>query len=211
MFTKVLSGDAQGCLAILGKTKILPKGTYLAGGTALALHFGHRVSVDLDFFTPESFDQPIISLKLKKLGKYAEDRVAEDTLLWAYGQTHCSLFTYPYPVLFSTHDFLGVSILDPREIGAMKLGAVMNRGTKKDFVDLYELSFFQNISLDSCLEIYREKYGNFESRVYSILLGLSYFAETEETEMPQMFREVNWEKIKRYFIAETVRLKTKYL
>jgi len=198
-------------LALLGKTKILPKGTYLAGETALALHFGHRISIDLDFFVPDSFDQPTLSVKLGKLGKYTEDRVAKDTLLWVYGQTHCSLFRYSYPVLLPTHDFFGMSILDPEEIGAMKLGAVINRGTKKDFVDLYELSYYQNISLDKCLKIYEEKYGNFESRVYSILLGLSYFVETEETEMPRMFRKVDWEKIKKYFIAETARLRVKYL
>ena len=211
MFTKVLPGDAQECLAILGKTNTLPKGTYLAGGTALALHFGHRISVDLDFFIQKSFHQPTLSFELKKLGKYTEDRVADDTLLWAYGQTHCRLFRYSYPVIFPTHDFLGIPILDPREIGAMKIGAVMNRGTKKDFVDLYELSYYQNISLDSCLEIYREKYGNFESGVYSFLLGLSYFVETETTEMPKMFRKVDWGQIKKYFSGETIRLKKKYM
>ena len=93
----------------------------------------------------------------------------------------------------------------------MKIGAVMNRGTKKDFVDLYELSYYQNISLDSCLEIYREKYGNFESGVYSFLLGLSYFVETETTEMPKMFRKVDWGQIKKYFSGETIRLKKKYM
>lgn len=211
MFTKVLPGDAQECLALLGKTKILPRGTYLAGGTALALHFGHRISVDLDFFTPKSFGQSDLSVGLKKLGKHTEDRVAKDTILWAYGQTHCSLFRYSYPILLPLHDFLGIPILDPKEIGAMKLGAVISRGTKKDFIDLYELSFYQDISLDSCLEIYKEKYGNFESRVYSIFMGLSYFVETEETEMPQMFKKVDWGKIKKYFIAETARLKAKYL
>ena len=30
---------------------ILPKGFYLGGGTALAIYFGHRASVDLDWFT----------------------------------------------------------------------------------------------------------------------------------------------------------------
>ena len=30
---------------------------YLAGGTGLALHFGHRLSVDLDFFIADLFDE----------------------------------------------------------------------------------------------------------------------------------------------------------
>ena len=34
----------------------LPPQTYLAGGTAVALHLGHRLSIDLDFFTPHDLD-----------------------------------------------------------------------------------------------------------------------------------------------------------
>lgn len=45
MFTKTLSENAQKSLALLGKG-VLPPNTYLAGGSALALHFGHRRSID---------------------------------------------------------------------------------------------------------------------------------------------------------------------
>ncbi|MBI4100102.1 nucleotidyl transferase AbiEii/AbiGii toxin family protein, partial [Candidatus Microgenomates bacterium] len=64
MFTGTLPVNAQESLALLGKTKCLPKGTYLAGGSGLALHFGHRMSEDFDFFTPNSFDQDALVKKL---------------------------------------------------------------------------------------------------------------------------------------------------
>jgi len=54
MFEQVLSKDAKKSLAVLGKSGLL-KNAYMAGGTALALQIGHRVSVDFDFFTPKEF------------------------------------------------------------------------------------------------------------------------------------------------------------
>ena len=70
MFTGTLSVEAQNALALLGKNKILPKNTFLAGGSALALQFGHRISVDFDFFTPTSFDGEELRQKLEKIGEF---------------------------------------------------------------------------------------------------------------------------------------------
>jgi len=49
MFDKVITERTKSTLALLGKEEILKK-CYLAGGTAMALQFGHRLSFDLDFF-----------------------------------------------------------------------------------------------------------------------------------------------------------------
>lgn len=53
MFASVLSDDAQNALAVLGKSGLLSQ-AYLAGGSALALQYGHRRSEDFDFFSTES-------------------------------------------------------------------------------------------------------------------------------------------------------------
>ena len=50
MFEQILSKQAKDALALLGAIKVLPQGTYLAGGTALALQLGHCLSYDFDFF-----------------------------------------------------------------------------------------------------------------------------------------------------------------
>ncbi len=55
MFTKTLSATARCSLAVLGKSGLIEE-TYLAGGSALALHLGHRQSIDFDFFTSKHFD-----------------------------------------------------------------------------------------------------------------------------------------------------------
>lgn len=65
MFEQVLSKDAKKSLAVLGKSRLL-KDAYLAGGTALALQMGHRISVDFDFFTNKEFNGKIFVPRLKK-------------------------------------------------------------------------------------------------------------------------------------------------
>ncbi len=51
MFLQTLPDHVQALLKQLGTLPTLAR-FYLAGGSALALHLGHRISVDLDFFTP---------------------------------------------------------------------------------------------------------------------------------------------------------------
>ena len=62
----------------------LPKDVYLANGTAVALYFGHRLSVDFDFFTPEEFNSldlsAIISEKFKSNFKVTKNKITKNTL-----------------------------------------------------------------------------------------------------------------------------------
>jgi hypothetical protein len=209
MFTAVLSDKAQNSLALLGRSKVLPEGAYLAGGTALALQFGHRVSVDFDFFTPVSFDQEILARRIEGVCAFTERSWDVDTLKGKVDGINFSIFKYPYPVLFSKIKFLDTDLLDPRDIGAMKIAAIMGRGIKKDFIDLYELAL-QGVSLDDCLNYYDKKYHALENNFYSILVSIQYFAEAEESEMPVMLKPYSWENIKKFFIKETVRLRGKF-
>lgn len=209
MFTKTLSDNAQKSLAILGKG-VLPKGTYMAGGSALALHFGHRISVDFDFFTNISFSSEKLAEDLKKIGNFKTQTVLDDTLLGVFNNVKFSIFYYQYPLVFPLLDYLGIKIADPKEIGAMKIAAVMDRGSKKDFIDLYFLSK-KGIVLDDCLDYYQKKYGVLANNIYSIITSLSYFVDAEQSDMPEMMENVSWEEVKKFFEKEVVRLGKKYL
>jgi hypothetical protein len=81
----------------------LPGDVYLAGGTAVALYFGHRLSVDLDFFTAKDFDSlelsAILSEELKVDFAVKNGKIAENTLTVYLNETGFSLFTYKYPLL----------------------------------------------------------------------------------------------------------------
>ncbi|MFH1761893.1 MAG: nucleotidyl transferase AbiEii/AbiGii toxin family protein [bacterium] len=136
MFERTLVTGAKNALAILGKSGLL-KDAYLAGGTAAALQLGHPVSIDFDFFTDKKFDPKEISRELKELGSFSVEQDEKGTLTGKFNEINFSIFLYKYPVIFPLKKYLLISISDIRDIAAMKLDAVSNRGAKRDFIDLY--------------------------------------------------------------------------
>lgn len=92
----------------------------------------------------------------------------------------------------------------------MKLSAIMDRGTKKDFIDLFFLTK-KGISIEKAFRYYDEKYKAFANNVYSLMTSLSYFIDAEKTDMPKMIEKVDWDEVKEFFRRETVRLAEKYI
>lgn len=209
MFTKTLSGAAQNSLAVLGKSGLV-KEAYLAGGPALALYFGHRYSIDFDFFTLEQFDPLKLAIKLGEIGRFRKETAHQDTLLGNFNGVKFSLFRYPYPLIRKTRSFSGSELADPADIAAMKIAALMDRGSKKDFIDLYFLAK-DKFSLEAILKFYNQKYRKLSENIYSILRGLHYFADAEESETPIMIRKADWGEVKQFFQKKTISLARKYL
>lgn len=96
MFIETLPEAAQRSVALLAKKKIT-RGFYLAGGSALALRLGHRISADLDYFTPRSFDTADLAQRLARLGTFVQEQRKKDTLLGTFEQVKVSFFRYSYP------------------------------------------------------------------------------------------------------------------
>jgi predicted nucleotidyltransferase component of viral defense system len=197
MFEETLSKDAKKSLAILGESGLL-KNAYLAGGTALALQIGHRISVDLDFFTNKEFNGNVFVRKLKKIiPNFRLEKMGEGTVLGSLNKTRFSYFFYDYPLLFKKHNFFGVKIADIKDISAMKIAAISGRGTKRDFIDLYFiLNSAKILSLEEILELYDKKFGLLKQNRVHILKSLIYFDDAEQEPMPMMIKQVDWDKIK---------------
>lgn len=210
MFTTVLSKNAQDALALLGKNRILPEKTYLAGGSALALQFGHRISIDFDFFTPVVFKENNIIHQLRKIGSFEMTEKHRNTILGDFNKVKFSLFKYDYPLVTAPINYLGIKIARPEDIFAMKLAAIMDRGTIKDFIDVYFL-IKKGISLEQSFEYYNKKYKSLANNIYSIIKSLSYFDDTDLKEMPEMIIKINWEEVKKFFQKEVIKLADKYL
>lgn len=208
MFTKTLSQNAAGALALLGKSNIL-KEAYLAGGTACALQLGHRVSLDLDFFTDKEFPTEIVLKQLEKLPGFKLDETAKWTILGSFPKVKFSYFYYPYPLIGKTSTFSNTNIASLEDIAAMKIDAISSRGTKRDFIDLYFLA--KLFSLKKMLSFYDKKYHRYSTNVYHIVSSLNYFADAEEQEPPKMLIPASWSQIKDFFQAEVINLaKEKY-
>jgi len=201
MFTKTLLPDTLRAIKLVSGIPDI-KQAYLAGGTALALQLGHRISVDLDFFTLHEFRETELSIKLASLPKFVQNGTEQWTVWGKIDQTKLSVFYYKYPLIEQTVPFEGLQLASLADIAAMKIHAIENRGTRRDFVDVYFLS--KKYSLEEMLSFYQKKYSALEDHLYSILRSLDYFEEAEqEKQMPQMLIEINWEEIKKYFRNQT--------
>jgi len=212
MFEKVLSKKAKESLALLGESQLL-KDAHLAGGTALCLQFGHRYSYDFDFFTRKEFDAKILVQRIKKLlPDFKLERKAWGTILGYIGKTRFSLFFYNYPLLFKPHQFLEIKIADVKDIAPMKIAAISDRGTKRDFIDLFFIVKINKVlTLEEILKLYDRKFKLLKQNKFHILKSLSYFEDANKEEMPKMIKKVEWSEVKKFFKEETKKLSKKLL
>lgn len=205
MFTKTLSSDSKSALAILGESKLL-KNAYLAGGTALALQIGHRQSIDFDFFTSSSnLGMEEVAIKLRKLGRFEIDELTSKTINGFFNNVRFSLFDYLYPLIRPLKKYLGIDIASCEDISAMKLVAITDRGTKKDFIDLYFIAK-QLFSTEKAFEFYDQKYALLKQNRMTLLKSLQYFSDADESEMPVMLQKIEWSTVKTFFKQEALRL-----
>ena len=207
MFRATLSDHAQKTLALLGKSGLTDK-AYLAGGSALALYFGHRYSIDFDFFTLEQFEPKKLAEKFKKIGNFKQTVAKGISLAGEFNEIKLSYFQYDYPLIGKLKKFRDVNIASIEDIAAMKIVAITDRGIKRDFVDLFEI-IRQGSDLDKIFKYYDNKYKAFKENQYSIIRSLQYFDDAEETEMPKMIKPIVWDEVKEFFIKETIRLAKK--
>jgi len=206
MFEKVLSKSAKESLAILSKSRLIDN-AYLAGGTAVALQLGHRESKDFDFFTPQKFRAEILAKKIKKeIPSFRIEKITWGTIMGFFGDVRFTMFFYEYPLLFKPNKFLGINIADIRDITPMKIAAVSDKGTKRDFIDLYFILKKKYATFEHCFNLYERKFKKLKQNKFHLIKSLTYFRDAEEEKMPKMFVEVNWAEIKRFFEREVKKL-----
>jgi len=204
VFEQVLPGNTKAVLALLERSKIIQK-AYLAGGTALALQLGHRISYDLDFFTQEEFDEGMLLPEIEKISDFQLERIAWKTILGKFKDVRFSIFYYKYPLLYPARKFGMINVIDIHDIAAMKIAAIASRGTKRDFVDLYFICK-EDVSLVKAIQLYDKKYKNLATTEIHIMKSLVYFDDAEPENVPKMLKRAVWKDIKRYFETEIRKL-----
>lgn len=174
------------------------QGFYLAGGTAVALMLGHRKSIDLDWFTPVTMGDPKLWInKIKSRGvKPTKLSSAEGTLHAMVDGVRISLLEYPYLMLHKVTVWkkLGATVASLDDLACMKLSAIAQRGSKKDFIDIYAL-MKKHKSLSAMLRLYQKKYAGHD--IAPVLYGLAYFDDADKQRTPTMLWKVDWLSIKK--------------
>ena len=206
-YWEALPAGLQDLLSALGQIDLV-RPFYLAGGTALALRLGHRISVDLDLFaTLDTLDDRLRAGIVEELLKWYAVELLQDSVLGlvltADGQA-ASFFSYGYPLLDPTDVVSGVQIAGLRDIGLMKLDAIAGRGTRKDFYDLYHIA--SHVSLDDLFASAGVKYPHSPGFGMRVLTALVDFDIADQQDEPILLRAVEWEQVKTFFAAEARRL-----
>lgn len=182
-------------LGILKTLVSLPsfKNFNLAGGTALALQIGHRISVDLDFFSDEEYEVDTVleeiaacGYEVKILGKKANN------LNLTINDVKTDILKYSYPLIDKTIIDDGVRMMGKKDIALMKISAITNRGDRKDFTDLYFL--LKEYSLAELMALYVKKYAHEE--IFHVYKSLIYFDDADTQAPLKMLKEASWDVIK---------------
>ncbi|MEW5878051.1 MAG: nucleotidyl transferase AbiEii/AbiGii toxin family protein [Acidobacteriota bacterium] len=179
---------------------------YLAGGTALALRLGHRLSDDLDFFSSQFEDVDELRAGLQKfLPDLTVTSVAPRTLYGLLSGVQLSFFGYRYPLLAAPEKLAPelLPVASVADIAAMKLAAVASRGSRKDFVDLWFV-LQQGIALPELLEWFQQKYQ--ATDIGHVVRALVYFDDAEEEPELRMLQPAPWTEVKAFLRAAVERL-----
>lgn len=153
----------------------------LVGGTAIALHLGHRKSIDFDFFIDQEFDMDLLKNKLRKnltFDKILIDKVNEFTFI-SKGVKITYLY-YPFPIRGNlTQVKHNLQLPDLITLLSMKIYALSRRSKWKDYVDIY--FGLQNFTLDAIISEAKTIFGN-ELNEKIIRTQLAYFKDIDYTE-----------------------------
>jgi len=110
----------------------------MVGGTAIALHLGHRRSVDFDLFTFSQLNKSRIKGKLIPI-PFKQVPIFEDIdqLHLLINNVKITFFSFPYPILHPIKVGSTITIPTLLSLAAMKAFALGRRAKWKDYVDLY--------------------------------------------------------------------------
>jgi hypothetical protein len=114
------------------------------------------------------------------------------------------LFHYPYPQVDPEQEIDGLAVASAIDLGLMKLGAIISRGTRRDFVDLYLLT--RHVPLSVLLERSPDKFGHVRDFPLQALKGLADFSLTGGEPMPTLAEPLAWETVEGWFTGEVRRL-----
>ena len=168
------------------------QGLRLVGGTALALQLGHRKSIDLDLFGTIEADSLEIRETLEESHTVSVVKESKNIHIYLVDGVKVDFVNYRYSWIDEAVIDSDITLASVKDIAAMKIAAVIGRGTKKDFIDIDMLR--RSFSLQELLELYMQKY--LDGSLFIAMKSLAYFEDAESDPMPFMFEETDWEDVK---------------
>lgn len=169
----------------------------LAGGTALSLYYGHRISVDLDLFSTTDFDnETLAELVSSHFPQYQYRSTLNPIGLFGFID-HIKVDFVKYhhhPLIQPLLLIEGIRLFSVEDIIAMKINAIMRRAVKKDFWDIAEL--LEHYTVDQMIKFYQQKYPS-QVLLIAIPQAMVYFNDSEDSEDPVSLKGQTWDSVKK--------------
>jgi hypothetical protein len=176
---------------------------YLAGGTALSLQIGHRRSVDFDFFSvKDEVDEKSRNEIIAGISSYPTQIIESvgGNLLILVDGIRVGFFSYGYPLIDEPIRCENALLASLNDIGLMKCDALISRGSRKDFYDLYYISRY--IEVSQLLQLGEKKYPLFRDFPLMVLESITLFDNADRDVQPELIDYVPWERVKQFFIEQ---------
>jgi Nucleotidyl transferase AbiEii toxin, Type IV TA system len=165
---------------------LVPPDAYLAGRTAIAVHLGHRISRDLDFFFHHgNVDLDELARRLSGAGPFAVTERAPGTLNGVFSATKVQFLHAdegrPQHLLEPPEVVDGLHVAQLSDLMAMKLKVVGDRGELRDYFDLMVIEQQTGRTVDEGLALFIERFQPEypQQAIDHILLGLGYFDDVD--------------------------------
>ena len=167
---------------------------------ALALQLGHRKSMDIDLFYHDHFDSSLVADSLNDTFKVSSIEVSKNLVRCFINNIKIDILSHRYPLVDAIITSNNIRFASLKDIAAMKLNAITNRGMKKDFWDIGTL--LGTFSLKDMLMFYQIKYPT--SSLWQVEKSLCWFedADNELTEIIDLIGN-DWQTIKQNVLSET--------
>ncbi|QBS37383.1 hypothetical protein E1B22_05555 [Thermaerobacter sp. FW80] len=178
MHWELLSDDMRTVLLRLREAGLC-EGFYLTGGTALALHLGHRRSVDLDFFTrrpQRTIRAAVLQKACSRVFDASEMRLIlreADQVWFELRGVKTTFLAYPFPRVRRLHHAEGIAIAAVQDIALQKAYAIGRRATARDYVDLAYILHSGAVSLEQIVHDARRVFVLDGEPVFSVRSFLS--------------------------------------
>lgn len=204
LYYSTVSPNLENVLKQLSSSEVF-KPFRLVGGTALSLQLGHRISIDIDLFTDDSYG----SINFQKIENYLQENFNLTIIsseLTSMGKSYFIGKNKENAVkldVFYSDPFIreslledGIEIAHLDDIVAMKIEVVQNGGRKKDFWDLHEL--LEAYSIDEMIDLHEQRYPYGHDRD-AIVTNLNFFESADNDLDVICLRGKHWEVIKSDF------------
>lgn len=188
---------------------VLPPSAYLAGGTALACHLGHRVSLDLDLFLaepPSEADLRGLADRLASLGPLVVTELSEGTLNCLLGATKIQFLDASRQHMLEPPSVIeAMPVAGLADLAATKLGAISSRAAWRDYLDLYCIETEAHLFVEEALALYIERFQPTvpEQNIETILRCLCYFEDVAPEPLPRLLgdRAITIDLLQRHWVS----------